>query len=213
MSASFDGEVKARIIELRFAESGKIAHVSKHTGDLVKKGNLVASLDRKMLQIELDRQLNDFEKVRADFERFAEKHPDPQDENKFIKAEKQAQLNASVKDVELTKAKLDQADLFAPIDGIILDDSNILPGIYVSPASSAVKLIDTGAYYFEFEIKQKNIHDFMETRKCVVKIDMAPENIEAKTGTIVPDGKKFVVRVALPENKWVLLGMRGICKF
>ena len=74
MSKVFKGEVKARIVETRFALSGKITGVSKHTGDTVKKWNLIASLDRKILQMELDRQLSDFEKVRADWDGFTQKY-------------------------------------------------------------------------------------------------------------------------------------------
>ncbi|PIQ70389.1 hypothetical protein COV89_00755, partial [Candidatus Shapirobacteria bacterium CG11_big_fil_rev_8_21_14_0_20_40_12] len=57
----FTGEIKARIIEVRFGLSGKVATVAKKAGDSVQKGNLLAALDRKILQTELDKQLADFE--------------------------------------------------------------------------------------------------------------------------------------------------------
>ncbi len=150
---TFEGQVKARIIEVRFAIAGKISGVVKKTGDSVKKWSLVASLDRKILQTELDSQLADYEKVRADFEIFNQKNPDPQEAiDKYLKTEKQAVLNASVKAVEAAKAKLDQSDLFSPVDGIILDDNSIVPGIYVTPAGSALKIMDTASFYFEIEV-------------------------------------------------------------
>src|SRR3989344_1706265 len=135
MSRVFNGEGKARIVEARFALSGKVTFVAKHTGDNVKKGELLASLDRKILQTELDSELADFEKVRADFEIFNLKAGEPTDAiSQYLKKEKQAQLNVSVKEVELAKARLDQADLFSPVAGVVLDDSAIVTGLYITPA-------------------------------------------------------------------------------
>ena len=213
MPEKFDGEVKARIIEVRFAFSGKISSVSKYNGDSVKKWDLVASLDRKILQTELDQQLADYEKVRADWDGFTKKHPDPQDDNKYTKAEKQATLNASVKQVELVKIRLDQSNLFAPVDGIIMDDSGIVPGLYVTPASSSIKIIDTSSFYFEFEIDQKDIPEFVESKKCKVNIEGMKEEIEGETLPVFSDGKKFLVRINLPKSEGLMLGMTGSCNF
>src|SRR3990167_677742 len=205
----FKGEIKARIVEIRFALSGKIAGVTKHTGDAVKKWNLVASLDRKTLQMELDKQLSDYEKVRADWEIFGQKNPNPTEIiDKYLKAEKQALLNTSVKDVELAKARLDQADLFSPVDGIILDDSGIVPGLYATPASSSIKIMDLSSYYFEFEVRQKEVSDFIKPKKCKIGIEGVKEKIEADTLPVFSDGKKFTVRTTIPQTENILLGMK-----
>jgi multidrug resistance efflux pump len=210
MAVNFDGEIKARVVEIRFALSGKIASVSKHTGDAVKKWNLVASLDRKNLQTELDKQLSDYEKVRADWEIFGQKNPNPTEAiDKYLKTEKNAGLNVSVKEVELAKARLDQADLFSPVDGIIIEDSGIVPGLYVTPASGSIKIIDTSSYYFEFEIDQKNIHDFAKPRKCKVEIEVIKGTIDAETGQVFSDGKKFCLRIPITSSDGYLLGMKG----
>lgn len=213
MIEKVDGEIKARIVEIRFALGGKISNVSKHTGDSVKKWDLVASLDRKILQTELDQQLADYEKVRADWDGFTTKYPDPQGDDKYTKAEKQAALNASVKQVELSKAKLDQSDLFAPVDGIIMDDSGIVPGLYVTPASSSIQIIDTSSYYFEFEVNQKDIPDFVKPKKCKIQIEGVKDIVEAETGKVFSDGKKFYIRVAILASEDYLLGMKGEAKF
>lgn len=209
MPKSFKGVVKARVIDAKFALSGKVAGVSKHTGERVKKWDLVASLDRKMLQMELDKELSDFEKVRADFDGFAKKFPDPQDDNKFTKAEKQASLNASVKSVELAKAKLDMVNLFSPVDGVIMDDSAIVPGLYVTPAGSSVKIVDSSSYRFEIEIEQKDIKDFEKPREAKITIDGTGKELKANTGAVQADGKVFRVSVPIPEGEGVLLGLQG----
>jgi len=209
----YKGEIKGRIIDARFALSGKIVSVGKHTGDTVKKGNLIASLDRKILQAELDRQLADYNKVRADWDGFCQKYPDPQDDNKYTKAEKQAGLNASVKDVELSKAKLDQADLFSPVDGTILEDNGLVPGLYVTPAGGAIRIVDSSSYFFEIELEQKDLPYFMETRKCKVEIAGVKEKITAESKPVFSDGKKFLVQIPLPDSKEILLGLNGKANF
>lgn len=190
------GVLKVRIVEVRFAGSGKISSVSKHNGDSVKKGEPVASLDRSMLQMELDGQLADYEKVRADFEIFAQKFPDPQDPiGKYLKTEKQAELNASVKDVELAKAKLDQCTLFSPVDGKVVDDSAIVPGLYITPAGSSVKIADSSSFYAEVKINPKDIRDFQKPRPATVKIEDLKLELKGETSPAYSDGKNFFVKI------------------
>ena len=206
--STFEGIVKGNVIDVRFALSGKVSRVSARTGDVVKKWDLIASLDRKILQTELDRQLADFEKVRADFEVFNQKNPNPQTElDKYLKSGKQADLNASVKDVELAKAKLDMADMLSPVNGVVLDDGGITAGLYITPSNSPVKIVDTESYYFEFEIDQKEVEKFTKSLDCSIEINSI--KINGKTKPVTSDGKKFVVMVDLENKDNLLLGMKG----
>lgn len=212
--ASYEGVIKARIVEVRFATAGKIVTVKKTVGDRVDKWELIASLDRKMLQTELDSQLADFERVRAEFEIFNQKNPDPQSAiDKYLKTEKQAALDISVKDVELAKARLDQCDLFSPVEGLILDDSGIVVGINVTPAGSAIKIVDTSSYYFEFEIEQKDIPFFSEVKEGRVEFPGIGMEVAGKTSGIIADGKNFCVRVLIPDSRGILLGLNGKANF
>jgi multidrug resistance efflux pump len=219
MSKIFRGFVKARIVEARFALSGKVAGVQKVTGDTVKKWDVIASLDRKILQMELDRELAGYEKVRADFEVYAQKNSEPQNDlDKYLKTEKQAMLNVSVKDVELAKAKLDMTNLLSPVDGIIMDDSGIVPGLFTTPAGSGVKIIDTSSYYFEVEVEQKDIPYFSESKSAEVHIEPKvvsgghTAKVGGKIGQIFSDGKKFLLKIPISDPS-ILIGMKGEVEF
>lgn len=194
--ATFKGVVKARIVDVRFATSGKITVVKKFTGDIVKKGDHLASLERKVPQVTLDRELADFERARADFEIFNQKNPNPTEEiDKYLKVEKQAALNASVKNVELAKAVLDQCDLYSPVDGVVMDDSSVVAGLNITPASSSFKIIDTSSYYVEVEIDEKDIKLFKEEKEAKVKsFDI---ETTGKTSKVYSDTKKFYVKVSI----------------
>ena len=194
--ATFKGVVKARIVDVRFATSGRLTIVKKFTGDSVKKGELLACLDRKVFQTTLDRELADFEKVRADFEIFNQKNPNPTEViDKYLKTEKQAMLNASVKSVELAKANLDQCDLFSPVEGIVMDDSSVVPGLNITPAGSSFKIIDASSYFVEVEIKEKDFEKFQKPRDVTIKVQGIGKPIKSQTSQVLSDSKKYLVKV------------------
>jgi len=206
----FPGEIKAKIIEVRLASSGKVARVAKKSGENVYKGELLASLDRKILQTELDKQLADFEKTRADFEIFNLKQPQITDDlGKYLKTEKQAQLNISVKEVELAKIRLDQSDLFSPVEGIIIDDSNITPGLYVTPSLSSYKILETASFYFEVKIKPEEILTFINSRKGKLNLPVIKKSVLVDSQPFFSSGKDFFVRLDLSDKKDLFLGLKG----
>lgn len=212
MGDSFKGEIKARIIEVRFAISGKIAKVNRVIDEKINKGELLASLDRKILQTELNLQLSDYEKVRSDWDNFTLKNPNPTNDLLFTKQQKQASLNSSVQQVEIAKAKLDQCDLFSPITGIILDDGGIVEGQYITPSANSIKIIDFNSYYFEFEIEQNDIQKFSQNIKGKISLTGVGGEIDGETIGIFADGKKFFVKVNLVNPQNLLLGMKGEIK-
>lgn len=214
MNNIYQGEIKGKIIEVRFAISGLVSYVAKKSGEMVLKGNLLASLDKKILQQQLDCDLLEYEKVRADFDAYGLKVGEPTDDlGKFSKKQKQLSLDLSVKSVELSKAKLDQVNLFSPVSGIIIDDSNIVPGFYISPASSPFKILDTSSFYFEFEIDQVDLIKFKEEVNMEITLLPIEEKFMGKTKTIIPysDKKagKFNVVVALEKTDGLMMGMIG----
>lgn len=208
--SEYQGIVKGKIVEVRFALSGKISKVNKKIGDMVNKMDLLASLDRKILQAELDRQLADFEKTRAEFEIFNQKNPNPlTDLDKYLKTGKQADLNASVKDVEISKVKLDQCDLISPIEGIVIDDGNITEGTFITPSNSPISILDTNSLYFEFEILQSDLQNFSDPKAVTVNIDGLTEQMQGTTLPAFSDGKRLTVKVKLNKNPKLLLGLKG----
>lgn len=207
----FKGKVKAKIIELRFATSGKLANLFKKRGETVKKGELLASLDKKMAQIELDRQLGDYEKTRAEFEIFNLQKGEPQDDlTKYLKTSQQAKLNVSVKEVELAKAKIDQLDLFSPVEGIVIDDSNLVPGIYLTPASNPIRILETSSYFFEIEIEQEDLALFSNPRPMTIKILGMEKTYTGKTKPIIPSAdSKLRIEIGFEDVSGLLLGLEG----
>lgn len=185
----------AEQIEIRFAYSGKVAQVAKKAGDRVSKGNLLASLDRKNLQAELDRQLADYERIRAEFE-IAAKKLGESETDKYLKTGEQARLNVAVKDVELAKYKLDMADIFCPVNGIVKSAGGLRPGLYVSPASNPFVIIDMDSLIYRINVKAKDVGKFIK---------------QGRTPVPVSPGY-FIVDVEIPDKTDLLPGMPGLVK-
>ena len=194
------------IIELRFAYSGRIVSLAKHEGDIVKNGEVVASLDRKILQTELDRQLADYEKVRARFEMFKAK----QESDKFLQQIAQSELEASVKDVEIAKFKMDQADLACPVLGTVLGLGGLRVGLYVTPSSNPVKILDSNSLKFKFDIAQNDLAQFLKPVRVKISISKMKEKFEGTTFVPILGTKgKFEIVVKLDSTEGLLPGLLG----
>lgn len=207
---SYLGQVKGRFIEVRFPFSGKISSFSKAVGDKVKKWEFLASLDTKILQTELDKQLNDYNKVRAEFEIFRIEGNKNGDVGKFLQTQKQASLDTSVKEVELAKQKLDQASLFSPIEGVIVEADGLIPGLNVTPSNAVIKILDTNSLYFTFEITQKELERFTSSLEIKVKLTYIDLDIKAKSNPVIfGENGKFEVTIPLPSNELIIPGLHG----
>lgn len=212
MDSSIDGVVIAHICEVRFAFSGKLVWVGKKIGDPVKQWEAIASLDKKLLQAELDLELADYEKVRADFEIFNIKNGKEggDDTTKYLRQEKQSSLNASVKQVEIAKYHLDQGNLYSPVNGVITNMEGVYAGVNITPASSAVQILASDSIAFAFEVDQKDLQPYLspaEVRITFVGIDKTVD------GTTLPPflGKNgnFEIRTTLKDTSGLLMGMKG----
>jgi len=161
------GTTWAEEIEVRFAFSGRIATVSKKAGDRVAKGNLLASLDKKQLQAELDRQLADFERIRAEFE-IAAKKLGESEIDKYLKTQEQAKLNVAVKDVEIAKARLDQTDLYSPVNGLVKSNGGLRAGLNITAASNPYVIIDLDSLVYRIRVSSKEIEKYMNRPKTPI---------------------------------------------
>lgn len=209
---TYKGVVGGEFIEVRFAFSGLVARINRNLGDVVNKGDILASLDRKNLQTDLDRELANYEKVRAEFEIFNLQNPNiNSDLLKYEKVQKQAALNSSVKAVELSKSQLDSADLKSPIKGVVTDFNKLRVGMYITPGSFPITIWDSEAVYLGVEIEWEDIKDFPAGSERLVKLETQEEAVKGTVQPILPpDGKTpLMVKILLPNEKMVFPGVKG----
>lgn len=122
-------------IELRFYQSGTVAWVGVKTGDQVKKGQVLAKLDDALAKIDLEIDLANYRRTRAEFEKVAREYPNPQtEEEKGIKEIAQAKLDTSVKKVEQSKYHQQKLSLLSPVEGTVLSTNNLIAGLNITPS-------------------------------------------------------------------------------
>jgi multidrug efflux pump subunit AcrA (membrane-fusion protein) len=136
---------KYKKIKMRFYQGGTVVWVGVKKGDIVKKGQGLAKLDDKLDKIDLDIDLANYRRARAEFEDVARKLPSPQnEEEKGVKEIAQAKLDVAVKKVEKQKYMMDKLTLVSPVNGEIVDDSDLVAGMNITPSGfpMTIKIIE-----------------------------------------------------------------------
>lgn len=206
--SQFSGQVVADVVEVRFSSSGKISKIAKKVGDLVKSGEIIAGLDRKIFQTELDKELSDYDRTRAEFEIFVKKNGEPADEiSKYQKIQTQSLLNASVKAVELAKFRLDSCELLSPVSGQILEDGGNRVGLNISPASNAYKILDTSTIRFQVSLSPDKLSLLSPQSKGVVSINETQHPVTLAAPYL--SGIYYLLDAKFIETKDLAVGLTG----
>ena len=204
----FSGVVTADQIEVRFAYSGKVAKVYKHPGDSVKIGDWLASLSKKEPQAQLDQELADYERIRAEFEIFVASHANPgSDREKYEKVQAQAVLNAAVKSVELAKFRLDDADLKSPVAGTVIVDGGIRPGLNITPGSYPFTILDNNTFRLVADVDWDDLPLFTPGNSVTVKLS---DRKEEASGIILPLIPSPAAKKSPPQIHVRLSGIPGL---
>lgn len=156
----YQGKVTAPIIPIRFSRGGKVAWIKVKKGDRVKKGQALAGLNKKSLELQHKIELADYERERAEFEKLSRRIPKPTtDDEKTEKQIAQAKLDRAVKAVEKTQYELDQMTMISPVSGVVIEDSNLRAGMQISPASFEIEVAEMDKAVFKSKIELKTIRE------------------------------------------------------
>ena len=170
----YEGRVTANLISLRFPESGRLAWLKCYPGLIVKKDAPLASLDPRPIQAQLDIELADFRRVRAEFDKLSRKLPEGRNEDE--KGEKeiaQSKLDVSVKAVEKSKLQLDGLTLYSPAAAVIVSTEGLIPGINIPPSGFPIILVPLDSAVFEIILPEENFYGLKPEQKA---------NLSLKTG-------------------------------
>lgn len=163
--------VSDNLISLRFAEGGKLNSVRCHPGQIVKKGDRLASLDPKPVQTQLDIELADFRRVRAEFDQLTRQIPVAKTEDEKTKKEiAQSKLDVSVKTVEKYKQQLDSLNLLSPADAVIISTDGLTEGINITPSGFPIILAPLDSAVFECLASEDNFYQLHPNQKAKISL-------------------------------------------
>lgn len=205
------GVVAAETVEVRFAFSGRVAQVLKKPGERVRRGELLAALETNILQAELDRELADYERARADFELFGLRVKDPQtDVEKYEKVRMQGFLDAAVKAVELVKLRMDQTKLPSPVEGIVVSDGGLRAGLYITPGSYGFELTDLATLHLALEVSWGELERFPPQAEVKIKVE-GNQEVVGRVLPLLPNPKRntCLLRLGMAHVEGIWPGMAG----
>lgn len=184
VSTSASGKIKAeRDAILKFQTAGLMNWVGVKKGDLVKKGQAIASLDKTELQKTLRKQLNVYQDKRNSFEQTQEDYRETRDrllltdEIRRILDSTQLSLDNTVLDVELANLALKYATIYSPIDGIVVNIDEPYAGVNILPTTATFRIVDPKSLYFEAKIDETDISRVKVGDPVKIELDAFPEQI------------------------------------
>ncbi len=140
-------------VDLSFETSGKIVSIKFTEGTRVKKGDLLAKINDRPLQAQLEKLLA--EKKLTEAKEFRERSLLEKD---AISQESYDQIVTELQtieaDINLIEARISETELRAPFDGII-GLRYLSEGSYASPSTKIAKLIKISPLKIEFSISEK----------------------------------------------------------
>lgn len=219
------GEIKATdYAKLSFQTGGRLSYIGVNEGDIIKKGKLIASLDQRQLQKQLKKDLNDYLTTRWTFDQTKSDNKD------IVKSEtvqrvldkSQFSLDNSVLDVEIQSVVLEFANLYSPINGVVINTNDLHPGMNIS-AAHYFEVVNPDTLYLEVTADQTELTQIKVGQQGTLLLDAFPN--EKINGTISQisfspkedeSGTVYKVRFAFPGTNDDLkyrLGMTGDVTF
>lgn len=188
-------------VDLSFETSGKVVEINFEEGTTVKKGQLLAKVNDRQLQAQLQRLLAQL-KLAEDrvFRQSALLERDAVSKEAYEQVK--TDLATLKADIDIVKANIDLTELRAPFDGVI-GLRQISVGSYASPTTMVAKLTKISPLKVQFSVPERYANQIKKgttlTFNIDGKLDSFPAEVYAVESTIDPNMHNFMVRALYPN--------------
>jgi membrane fusion protein (multidrug efflux system) len=188
-------------VDLSFETSGKIVEIKFTEGAHVKKGALLAKINDKPLQAQLEKLKVQLKMAEA--KQFRQKTLLVRD---AISQESYDQIETDVQslkaDINLIRARISETELRAPFDGVI-GLRYLSEGSYATSATKIVKLIKNSPIKIEFSISEKYTSEIKIGYPITFKVDGINQIFNASIYAVDPkidiNTRTIVLRAIYPN--------------
>ena len=205
--------------DLKFKISGKLNQITVKSGELVKKGQLIASLDTRDLLIDLQQAQNTFVSKDAAAKKAEDDVKDHSSDENFTQKEKrttaQTARDSAFDDIKAAQRALEDAYIYAPLSGVVTKaDPNV--GQIIAVTDTIARIVDETEYVFEAEVDESDLGRVRLGQKASVTLNSYPDQtFEATVSKITPttettDSGATVVIVKLALGKPEINFVSGI---
>ncbi len=188
-------------VDLAFETSGKIVGINFTEGTHVKKGDLLAKINDRPLQAQLEKLEAQLKMAQAkEFRQrsLLDKDAISQESYDQIVTDVQS-INA---DIDLIKARISETELRAPFDGII-GLRYLSEGSFTTPATKIARLIKTSPIKIEFSIPEKYAQEIKIGYPVTFVIDGSDKVFKANVYAVDPkidiETRTIVLRALYPN--------------
>lgn len=207
------GTIKGdREVELRFSVNGIVDSINFFEGDLLRKGDIVATLEQKdaLLKLEYSKSKQKTQEIAEEAaEKKVEIHQQLYDEGIIIKPKLKevqfeyegikSQVDSARKEVEFALTELDKTYLYSPINGV-MGTRDVEVGEFVTSNVKIASLYDTSAVIAEMGVIEKDINRIALGQKAKVTVDTYPGvEFEGRIDNIAPiiEGKSRTLTIQI----------------
>lgn len=207
------GTIKGdREIELRFSVNGIVDSINFFEGDLVRKGDIIATLDQKdaLLKLEYAKsKLKTQEVGEMTARKKLEIHQQLYDKDIIIKPKLEevrleyesakTQVASAQKEVEFALSELDKTYLYSPVDGV-MGTRDVEVGEFVNTNIKIASLYDVSTAVAEMGVIEKDISRVALGQKARISVDTYPGvEFEGKIDNVAPiiEGKSRTLTVKI----------------
>ncbi len=201
----FFGYIKAGgDMELSFETSGVIKKINFTDGDTVKKGQVIAEIDNKILELEerenrttLMDARNQYENARNYYERIDKLHTvggisdNDWDRAKTEMQSKRHQIEIAKEQLEIARKRMGYGKLYAPDNGIILKKLKEV-NQYTDPGQPVVIFQDNRKSEAKIFVSEKYINNFYNGKEVAIRTDednnLKVAKIKSITKTSIDEG-------------------------
>ncbi len=189
-------------VDLAFETSGKIVSIKFTEGTRVKKGDLLAKINDKPLQAQLEKLLA--QKKLTESKEYRQRTLLNKD---AISQESYDQIVTELQtiqaDISLIEARISETELRAPFDGII-GLRYLSEGAYATPATKIAKLIKIKPLKIEFSIPERYASEIKIGYPVTFQVDGSNINYKANVYAVDPkidiDTRTIVLRALYPNT-------------
>ena len=195
-------------VNLSFETSGKITDINFEEGTRVTKGQLLAKVNDRPLQAQLQRLVAQL-KLAEDrvFRQDALLKRDAVSKEAYEQVKTElATLNA---DIELVRAQIEQTELRAPFDGII-GLRQVSVGTYASPSTIVAKLTKIAPLKLEFSVPESYAKDVKVGTSLNFNLTGSLNKYEAQVyareSSLDPETRSLTIRALYPNPSGIMPG-------
>ncbi len=166
----YSGTIEAyQSIPLNFQTPGTVKEVLTDAGDIVHKGQLVATLDQTDAESMYDITLSQYKQAKDAYDRLKTVYDQGSlPEIKWV--EMGSKLSQATSSLELAKNNLEKCKLYAPVNGMV-GHRNIEPGMSsISLASAPLELVDIRQVYVKISVPENEVAKIVKGMKATFTV-------------------------------------------